>query len=229
MSMEEWAKKEIEIACKREVKGTEPGEWDYGVACYKSAYKAFKSLLEDGHSGYSIGFTKNILNRLIDGEPLTPIVDTDDIWRKVDMGNRKDKVSYQCKRMGSLFKNVYSDGTIKYTDNNRYYCIDLDSPDVPYTNSFVTKIINDMFPITMPYFPPTRQIKVVRDICLVDPKYGDYDTMVILYAIMPDGERVNIDKYYKEVTDPDKVFDEITEREYYARKKLSEERKKEKC
>lgn len=34
MSMEEWAKKEIEIACKREVKGNEPGEWDYGVACY---------------------------------------------------------------------------------------------------------------------------------------------------------------------------------------------------
>lgn len=36
--------------------------------------------MEDGHSGMSIGITKNILNRLIAGKPLTPIVDTEDIW-----------------------------------------------------------------------------------------------------------------------------------------------------
>lgn len=229
MSMKEWAKKEIEIACKREVKGNKPGEWDYGVACYKSAYKAFKSLLEDGHTGYSIGFTQNILNRLIDGKPLTPIVDTDDIWRKVDMGNRKDKpTTYQCKRMGSLFKDVYSDGTIKYTDNNRYYQVCIDTPDVGFTNSFVGRLIGDMFPITMPYMPASKPIKVVCDECLVDPQNGDYDTLAVLYAIMPDGEQVDINKFYKESNEQNNQFEEITQQEYYERKKLSDDRRKEK-
>ena len=54
-NMLEWAKREIELACKRE-RGNHPNdEFDYGCACYASALKAFKSLLEDGHSGMSIG------------------------------------------------------------------------------------------------------------------------------------------------------------------------------
>lgn len=66
MNMLEWAKNEIAIASKRE-RGNKPeNEWDYSCACYDSALNAFESLLGDGHSGMSISFTKNILNRLID-------------------------------------------------------------------------------------------------------------------------------------------------------------------
>ena len=79
MNMEDWAKNEIEIACKHERGDKNPKEFDYGCACYESACKAFQSLMEDGHSRTSIGFTKAILNRLIDGKPLTPIEDTPDI------------------------------------------------------------------------------------------------------------------------------------------------------
>ena len=54
MSMQTWAEKEIEIACKRERADSkvEDGELDYGCACYESALKAYKSLIEDGHSGF---------------------------------------------------------------------------------------------------------------------------------------------------------------------------------
>ncbi len=48
MTMSEWAKREVEIACKRENSNREEGEFDYGCACYESALKAFNSLLEDG-------------------------------------------------------------------------------------------------------------------------------------------------------------------------------------
>lgn len=117
MNMADWAKNEIEIACKNERGDKNPEEFDYGCACYESAYKAFQSLMEDGHSGMSIGFTKAILNRLIDGKPLTPIEDTPDIWN--DLTDRqKDYTSYQCERMSSLFKDVYKDGTVKYHDVN---------------------------------------------------------------------------------------------------------------
>ena len=77
MSMIKWAENEVRIACERENPNRKEGEFDYGCACYESALKAFKSLMEDGHSGYSIGFTKNILDRLIDGQPLTPITEED--------------------------------------------------------------------------------------------------------------------------------------------------------
>lgn len=47
--MLEWAKREVEIACKKENPNRKEGEFDYGCACYESALKAFESLCEDGH------------------------------------------------------------------------------------------------------------------------------------------------------------------------------------
>lgn len=82
MSMLKWAENKIRLACERENPDRKEGEFDYGCACYESAFKAFKSLIEDGHSGMSISITRNILNRLIIGQPLTPIEDMDDIWNE---------------------------------------------------------------------------------------------------------------------------------------------------
>ena len=46
--MFEWAQKEIELAIESEKKASEgTNEWEYGVACYKSAMKAYKALLAD--------------------------------------------------------------------------------------------------------------------------------------------------------------------------------------
>ena len=60
MMMKTWAEREVELACKRENPDRKEGEFDYGCACYESALKAYKSLMEDGHSGFSIGITKHI-------------------------------------------------------------------------------------------------------------------------------------------------------------------------
>ena len=38
MSMLEWAKNEIEIACKHERGDKDSNKWDYGVTCYESAF-----------------------------------------------------------------------------------------------------------------------------------------------------------------------------------------------
>lgn len=61
MGMLEWAKKEIEIVKKREKKDEPERVFSYGALCYASALRAFESLAKDGHSGMSIGFTKQIL------------------------------------------------------------------------------------------------------------------------------------------------------------------------
>lgn len=91
MSMMEWAKREVEIASKRE-RGDKPeSEWDYGCACYDSALKAFESLCGDGHSGFSIGITKGILNRLIERKPFTPIEDTEEYEERKKMHEKRQE------------------------------------------------------------------------------------------------------------------------------------------
>lgn len=219
MNMREWAKREIEIACKHESPNKKDAEWDYGCACYDSAYKAFLSLCEDGHSGCSIGFTQQILNRLICGKPLTPIEDTPDIWGCGIHYGDNEYVSYQCKRMSSLFKRVYDDGTVKYNDIDRYICIYKDQPEGSrWHNGFIARLLDEKYPITMPYYPATKSMVVHCTEELSNAKHGDFDTIGIWYIDKPNGERDVIERFFKEdENNPDWI--EIDRQEYEHRVK----------
>ena len=216
-SIERWAENEVAIACCREKPDRKDGEWDYGCACYESALKAFHSLCEDGHSGFSIGLTKAILNRLINNKPLLPIEDTNEVWSDIsDMSGLKgEECNYQCKRMSSLFKYVYADGTVKYRDFDRYHGVNINCPDAPYHSGLIDTVMDELYPITMPYMPADRAYKVYTEEFLVDPKNGDFDTVGILYVITPSLERVEINRYFKEAPNG---FAEIDEAEYVKRK-----------
>lgn len=224
MGMLEWAKKEIEISFGKEDPNTEEGDWRYGYECAQSALRAFEILCNDGHSGFSIKVTQEILNRLIDGKPLTAIEDIDDIWN-YGFINKRGVKTFQCIRMSSLFKYIYPDGTVKYHDVNRYIAVEVDSPDVGFRNGLIIRIVHEMFPITMPYYPENKPYKVYTKELLTDEKNGDFDTIGVLYLIKPNGERVDINRYFKEEAD-DMV--EIDIKEYSHRKMLSEGLKKRK-
>lgn len=158
MSMISWAEREVELACKKENPERKEGEFDYGCACYESALKAFKSIMEDEHSGISVRHTKEILNRLIENKPLTEIEDVKDDWNFLTcIPNKRNE--YQSTRMGSLFKEVYPDGTIEYHDVNRVQCVDQN--DCAYYNGFVSRVIHDLYPIEMPYFPGSPYVVFV--------------------------------------------------------------------
>lgn len=212
-NMEIWAEKEVELAIaydQKDLKDKFFGE--YSRMCYGSALKTFKTLLGQGHSGMSIVVTKHILDRLIENRPLSPIEDTPDIWRKVD-DDYKDETVYQCNRMWSLFKHVKKDGGIYYTCNDSSYCIDLDDG-VTYSSKFVREFVDNLYPITMPYWP-TRPIKVYCSEILSDVHNGDFDTRTIHYLILADDTRVVIGKHFKE--GPDCTWIEIDDDEYNER------------
>ena len=216
--MYEWAKREIELACKRERGHRSKYEFDYGCACYESALKAYKSLLGDCHSGMSIGYTKHILDRLIDGKVLTPIEDTPDIWN--DFARYDYEVGYstkQCKRMSSLFKYIYYDGTVKYKDVNRFVYADKDQPSLTWHSGMIDKILDEKFPITMPYMPSDRPYLVYCSEVLTDPKNGDFDTVAIWYVNKPNGDREEINRFFKE---GEEDWIEINEAEYQKRKEM---------
>ena len=199
MDLLKWAERELEIV-RNTLKISpeeEKGENNYILGCYESAFKAFKSLLDDQHSGLSISITKSILIRLIDGRPLNEIQDTEDVWNEVS-GLSKDVKEYQCSRMSSLFKNVYPDGSVKYNDIDRAVCVNVDDPRDVF-HGYGCKILDEILPIQMPYSPPSKQYKIYCKEFLYDEDGGDFDTLGVLYAISPEGEKINIERYFKDV------------------------------
>ena len=198
MTMTTWAEKEIELACKRENPDWDGKSFDYGCSCYQSALKAYKSLMSDGHSGMSFGFTKGVLMRLMNGLPLSEITEKDFYdAQPIEINKEEHYVMKQCPRMGRLFQTKYDDGTVKYSDVDRVICYQ-EGKDYAVGNGMMTKLVDEMFPITLPYYPPVYNYKVYYKELLIDPKNGDYDTVAVMYLINPVGERVDINRYWTE-------------------------------
>lgn len=193
-----WAENEVRVACEYERGDRPEDEFDYGCECYKSALRAYNTLMGDGHTGLSIALTRNILNRLLQGKVLTPIYDTDDVWEVVretdDEGH--DLTVYQCKRMSSLFKYV-ENGKIVYHDIDMFEEYVINDDDY-LINGPAIRLIKDRFPITMPYMPKNKPYTVNVYEYLSDPKNGDFDTIGIVDVTTPDGDKIPINEYYKE-------------------------------
>ena len=205
MSMYDWAEQECRLACKRENPdfNFDSEDFDYGCSCYKSALKAYKSLVEDEHSGMSFSFTRDILERLMRQEPLTPITDDDFkggslIYSDEDLASLGLKSEIQCPRMSSLFRKETLDGKITYSDVNRAYSVNVEDPSDTFSCGRDSNIVDEMFPIQMPYLPEKGGYKVYVQTFLTDKKNGDFDTQGFLYLITPDGKRININRYYTE-------------------------------
>ena len=212
-SMKQWAENEIKIACKRENPDWDGKSFDYGCSCYQSAFKAYKSIMEDEHSGMSFAFTRNILIRLLNQLPITPIKDTPDVWSECTWEDVDGSKHYQCLRMYGLFKKVDKDGNVTYSDNDRYSSCDIGTDDW-YKGSGIGKLIDELYPIKMPYYPSVNKFKVYTDTFIAEGFEGDdtdYNTRAILYLITPDGEKVEINRYY---ADTDNGLVEITEERY---------------
>lgn len=223
MSIIDWAEQECRLACKRENPeyDFDSDNFDYGCSCYKSALKAYKSLCEDEHSGASFRFTKNILIRLMEGHPLTPIKDEDFFIGKEGMPpelpsdylkERGLKSELQCPRMSSLFRTETLDGKVTYKDINRDYFINIEEPSDTYSTN--SDFLDEMFPITMPYMPKKCKYKIYAQEFLTDKANGDFDTKGILYVITPEGEKVDVNIYKAEINH--KMVD-ITKEEYEER------------
>ena len=198
----EWAKNEVHIALEREASVDDKNVgigYEYVKNCFESALKAYESLCRDGHSGMSISITRNVLDRLIKRQPLTPIEDTEDVWTEKFWEREDDQNRiYQCNRMTCFWKHVYPDGTIIYSDNERSCGINMNGPVCTYHSGLITRIVDEIFPITMPYCPPNEPYKVYTEEFLFDARNGDFDTVHIHYIQTPDGDKVDVNRVFIE-------------------------------
>lgn len=186
MSMTEWAEREVAAACKRENPNWDGKSFDYGCSCYQSALKAYKLLMKDGHSEFSCSMTRNILKKLLDEIPLSPITDDDFITDKDrELGSdehlkeRGLKSRIQCPRRSSLFREEDLEGNIKYVDIDRRYCVDAESPSHTFLSS-VANFIDDFYPIRMPYTPSSTPFKVYVNTWLTNKAHGDFDVQEVI-------------------------------------------------
>ena len=215
-NMLSWAEREVALAIEREHeferkdaeehgKKYNPKDFSYGGEIYKSALKAYRSLAEDGHSGMSWSFTREVLMRLMKGRPLTSLQGTDDEWTE-SSGNW-----YQNRRCSSVFKHVNGDGTVKYTDNDYVVCIDDENGHTHHFGLLNNEVYN-RWPIAFPYMPSEKPYKVYdRTFDSVNAEQGFFDTVACLRIEEPDGTVHAVNKFWKEVDDH---FEEITKEEY---------------
>ena len=208
MDLNKWAKKEVEFLSKRSDQ--------YLISCANAAVEAFEVLLNQGHSGCSIGLTKGLLNCLIDGKPLTTLTGADDEWDYISYRNEKrGYTSQQNKRCTALFRHVYDDGRVEYSYKDRYLFFKNGS-DIGWSCGYANDYLDEIFgKITMPFYPGPA-IKVYAEDFLFDIKNGDFDTVGLLYAITPDGTRVELNIFLAETEDG---FAKISKEEYEYRKK----------
>jgi len=151
MTVYELAELKIKEACKRENPDWDGKSFDYGCSIYQSALKAFKSVCDDGHSGMSYRFTKQILKRLLDELPLKVITDED--FEVSDTQLNDESTTYSCKYSFSIFKTVdKKTGKVEYDDIHRVTCKDVKNGG-HWNVGAINRWINKQYPITMPYYP----------------------------------------------------------------------------
>lgn len=183
--------------CNDFVKTVAKDEQEYMRMCCDSALKAYKCLIEDAHSGMSIGFTKNILMDLIDGRPLVAIQNEPDDW--VYKFSRGNKLFFAHKKYNSLSKKMDVNGNVlSYTDTHRLECVNVDNG-VHYYNGFLNNVLHDLFPIQFPYAPPKKPFKMIVKNILANPDHGDFDAMKIMSIVTPDGHVRIFEMCYAEI------------------------------
>lgn len=180
----EWAKKEIGKLDADEKK------------LNKTVLKLAKKICKANPSLLATRFIKRRFNRIVEGLPLTPITEDNAEWEEVEPNK------WQSKRYSALFKYVSEDGTVTYTDVGRRKW-DLGDD----------KILDELFPIKLPYYPSLEKYYVESEIWLCK---DDTDVIGIHYIITPEMEYIPVNKYYWDVNGERK---EITKEEFDERRK----------
>lgn len=216
MSMIDWARREVSLIRDIEKRRLECWEFEEVAECYDAALEAFESLLQPRPMYLDMDTTKNILNRLLNYKPLSPIEDIDDEWEDavvIRESSGKQQVRYIHKRMESLYKYINANGSVGFIDLSQFQFVSLDSSAL-YPCDFLREVVGKMYPISMPYTPMDGPITVYVQQFLVDQRNKDFDTMMILYVVKPDGVRYDVNRYFRKGKGP---WFEIGSNEYIKR------------
>ena len=207
VSYGDWARREVKLACDK-----------YGKdLSYKTALAAFAYMHDDEFPKRDReAEMKNAVDRLLIGLPLSPIEDFPEDWER-PYETSEGKV-YESTRLLTLTKTVKEDGSVTYSDTHRFIRNIVGDPNATYDyNGALIQLVDELYPITIPYMPPIKPYILYSHNYLTDRKNGNFDTIDVPYILTPSGELNFVNRYYAFDGDD---FSEITFVEFMARMAL---------
>lgn len=174
MDMKKWAEKEIERAKLAEFLDSSQAKTEnekavfaienaYADSIYDSALEIFNKIVDQDHSGNSIGFMMQILNRLIRLEALTPLTGEESEWTTdnnfVDENN---ELTQQNNRNTKVFRVRSSENEPwKYTYNDVFFVINSDEVWRTYPPVNDPGTLDDFHPLVIKYTLGLRRLRML--------------------------------------------------------------------
>lgn len=212
----DWARKELALGLCDSLNQEPEGEWNYKTSCYEVAEYLYEKMFVNDPQGYGLNYTMDILQRLVNSQPLTPIEDEESTWVEFytpASDNDDDIVIYQCARMPYLLKYLYFNGKVEYEDLLYTAAVNIaDSSDI-YSSAMVNEIVSAIFPIQFPYYPEDPILVYCSEFKLNGSTYFG-----ILYADKPKEARHEINRFFKSFEDN---YVEVDELDFYDAERLS--------
>ena len=137
---------------------TEDSPDEMNVAMRKHILHMMQEFANEGHSGFSASYAINILTKLMDFKPLSPLTGEDSEWRNVsDYG---PEPHYQNIRRSSVFKDA--DGSCYDIDGKVFWewAMPYEEGGEPYKTYYTCR--ESRVPVTFPYTVPDKPIYEYR-------------------------------------------------------------------
>lgn len=131
---------------------------EMNVMMRKHILHMMNEFANEGHSGFSASYAINILTKLLDFKPLSPLTGADDEWTNVrEYG---PEPHWQNKRKSSVFKDA--DGTCYDIDGKVFWewCMPYEEGEKPYKSYYTSR--DSRVPVTFPYVVPDKPIYEYR-------------------------------------------------------------------
>ena len=201
-----WDEKEIKLNLAEFVKAgeienpdliqDENGNWTFadpkaniwGSKIYPIALtviQKYRELIADNNlDEFQIGALRFLVNRLIHDKPIIEITDENADW--VDMseclGANDSEKLFQSSRCVSVFKHIKSDGSVFYSDADRWICRDVYDLNNSFHCSVVFRILDKLHPINLPYNPDMEpaNVLVIQGNSSNDNVYDEVDLISIM-------------------------------------------------
>lgn len=176
------------------------------------AVAMFKAVFSKHQSKQHLVLVKGLLNRMTSGLPLSPITMED--FDNTEASLSRGELKHTCSRYESLTATKKSDGTeFTYSDSRRVEFHDQSLINQEESSSIVDilhsrahypsialKLVDDLFPITLPYMPGDKY-EVFGSSYSFKLAEGEPDLVEIDFIKTPNGQLVKVDQYYRKTRD----------------------------
>lgn len=197
----EWGENELDLLLIE----SDPEKFEEMKEVVKCAGNIYGTILHN-FSQEHLESATDILVHLLYHKPIRPITEKNANWVLLDGCTN----IYRSNRYPELYKKLLEDDTPYYIDYNIVNAIDIQTKEKT-NRPFITAVLFESYPITMPYTPKTIDVYIESFI-----DHGE-DFLAVLYAEVEKNKILKIHRFFKS-TEKTETYTEIDKKEYMQRR-----------